>query len=77
MEVAVAALKDTTADKEVFEKKKQADLNQIEIYVTLKAHEILHFDADSTDSVSSVKLGSAENGLVFPNSAIREVEARD
>ena len=74
MEVAVAALKDTTADKEVFEKKKQADLNQIEIYITLKAHEILHFDADSTDSVSSVKLGSAENGLVFANSAIEKLK---
>jgi WD40 repeat protein len=73
-EVAVAALKDTTVEKEAFEKKKQADLNEIEIYVTLKAHEILHFDADSTDTVSTVKLGSAENGLVFANSAIEKLK---
>ena len=74
MEVAVATLKDMTAEKEAFEKKKQADLNELEIYVTLKAHEVLHFNVDSTDTVSTVKLGSAENGLVFANSAIEELK---
>ncbi len=32
-----------TAEKEAFEKKKQADLNELEIYVTLKAHEVSSF----------------------------------
>ena len=75
MEDAAASLKEIITEIEAFEKKKQEDLNGLDIYITLKTHEILHFDVDLTHTgISTVKLGSSDNGLVFARSDIEKLK---
>ena len=75
MEDAASSLKEIITEIEAFEKKKQEDLNGLDIYITLKTHEILHFDVDLTHTgISTVKLGSSHNGLVFARSDIEKLK---